>query len=107
MEVKMMKYQVLRQPVRYAVGVLIILLAVSVLCVTVGQGIYAATLAKNTEEQYTTVAIPGLELQRNANPQYAQVTEFVESIIHDDLGVVRQLVYPGRSSAPACRSCYR
>ena len=95
----MIKHQILRSPVRYAVGVVIILLAVSVLCVTVGQGMYAATLAKDTEEKFTTIAVPHLELQRYANPQYTQVTEFVENIIRSTPGVIQRVVYPGRSTA--------
>ena len=95
----MLKHKILRQPVRYAVGVLIMLLAVSILCVTVGQGLYAAALAKETEEKHVTIAVPGLEIQSGGNPQYGEVTAFVEDAIANSPGLVRQIVNSGMASA--------
>ena len=95
----MLKHKILRQPVRYAVGVLIMLLAVSILCVTVGQGLYAAALAKETEEKHVTIAVPGLEIQSGGNPQYGEVTAFVEDAIANSPGLVRQIVNSDMASA--------
>ena len=47
-----MKYQILRRPVRYMAGVLMILVAVATLCVTGSQSMYARLLVEKIENAY-------------------------------------------------------
>ena len=95
----MLKHKILRQPVRYAVGVLIILLAVSVLCVTVGQGMYAVALKREVEENYTTIALPGIEVQPGDTSRYDEITAFLEETARQYPGLVRGRASIGLASA--------
>lgn len=55
-----MKYfrQLLRQPLKFIAGVIVVSLAVSILCVCLGQSIAADKTEATLEYHFTTIALP-------------------------------------------------
>ena len=94
-----MKYQILRRPVRYMAGVLMILVAVATLCVTGSQSMYARLLVEKIENEYVTVAVPSLEIQKGGNPKYDEITTFVNDTVVSRPDLVHGTVKPGVASA--------
>ena len=95
----MLKHQVLRRPVRYAVGVLIILLAVSIFCVTVSQCLYAIAIKKETNDKFTTIALPVVEYQLGDDSQYQEITAYLEELDQSHPGIIREFASIGLASA--------
>ena len=95
----MLKHKILRQPVRYAVGVLIILLAVSIFCVTVSQCLYAIVIRKETNDKFTTIALPVVEYQLGDDSQYQEITAYLEELNQTNPGIIREFASIGLASA--------
>ena len=95
----MPKMHILRQPVRYAVGVLIILLAVSIFCVTVSQCLYATAIKKETNDKFTTIALPVVEYQLGDDSQYQGITAYLEELNQTNPGIIREFASIGLASA--------
>ena len=95
----MPKMHILRQPVRYAVGVLIILLAVSIFCVTVSQCLYATAIKKETNDKFTTIALPVVEYQLGDDSQYQEITAYLEELNQTNPGIIREFASIGLASA--------
>ena len=95
----MLKHKILRQPVRYAVGVLIILLAVSIFCVTVSQCLYAIVIRKETNDKFTTIALPVVEYQLGDDSQYQEITAYLEELDQSHPGIIREFASIGLASA--------
>ena len=95
----MLKHKILRQPVRYAVGVLIILLAVSIFCVTVSQCLYATAIKKETNDKFTTIALPVVEYQLGDDSQYQEITAYLEELNQTNPGIIREFASIGLASA--------
>ena len=95
----MLKHKILRQPVRYAVGVLIILLAVSIFCVTVSQCLYATAIKKETNDKFTTIALPVVEYQLGDDSQYQEITAYLEELDQSHPGIIREFASIGLASA--------
>lgn len=55
--------QLLRQPLKTVSGILLMTLAVSILCVCVGQALAAYTTKQDLDRRFTTVAIPSIRTQ--------------------------------------------
>lgn len=53
--------QMLRQPLKYFAGVVLLTLAVAVLCVCLGQALAAKTTKEDLDRQFSTVAIPSVQ----------------------------------------------
>lgn len=72
--------QMLRQPMKTAFGIILVTLAVTVLCVGVGQAIDAKVTAKNLEESFDTVAIqsPQSILDESYNVNWENITELAQ-----------------------------
>ena len=95
----MLKHKILRQPVRYAVGVLIILLAVSIFCVTVSQCLYAIVIRKETNDKFTTIALPVVEYQLGDDSKYQEITAYLEELARTNPGIIREFASIGLASA--------
>ena len=95
----MLKHKILRQPVRYAVGVLIILLAVSIFCVTVSQCLYATAIKKETNDKFTTIALPVVEYQLGDDSKYQEITAYLEELARTNPGIIREFASIGLASA--------
>ena len=95
----MPKMHILRQPVRYAVGVLIILLAVSIFCVTVSQCLYATAIKKETNDKFTTIALPVVEYQLGDDSKYQEITAYLEELARTNPGIIREFASIGLASA--------
>ena len=53
--------QLLRQPLKTLLGVILMTLAVAVLCVCVGQALAAQTTKQQLDERFSTVAVPSMQ----------------------------------------------
>ena len=94
-----MKLEILRRPMRYTVGVLIILLAVSIFCVTVSQCLYAIVIRKEINDKFTTIALPVVEYQLGDDSQYQEITAYLEELDRTNPGIIREFASIGLASA--------
>ena len=94
--------QMLRQPLKTALGGVLIALAVAVLCVCVGQALSVRSATEMLKEQFTTVAIPlGSEDDRGgAVPRVDEETlTWLEKIRQENPGMIRSIARHGILSA--------
>lgn len=108
-----MKYfrQLLRQPLKFIAGVIVVSLAVSVLCVCLGQSIAANKTEEALEYNFTTVALPTTKYQYvqkefNGIPYIAfseslpeEIVNWIEQAISDNPELIEAVAAPGLASA--------
>lgn len=82
--------QVLRQPIKFIAGLILMTVAAAILCICVGQALAARNTAKELDQQFTTVAVP---VQIN---HYTLVVDGIEQD-HDKLSVVYEDNYAEES----------
>ena len=66
--------QVLRQPIKFIAGLILMTVAAAILCICVGQALAARNTAKELDDQFTTVAVP---VQKNLR------TIIIDGILQD------------------------
>lgn len=70
--------QLLRQPLKLLLGVILMTLAVAVLCICVGQALAAETTKKALDERFSTVAIPSLQEDLEGAEQFLVEDELLQ-----------------------------
>lgn len=71
--------QLLRQPMKTLSGILLITLAVSILCVCLGQSITAANMEANLEDLFTSVALITNKHQYSSSSTYDEINGYQSS----------------------------
>lgn len=108
-----MKYlrQLLRQPLKLISGIIVVSLAVSILCVCLGQSIAADKTESSLEYNFTTVALPTtkyqyVEKEFNGIPYTAfseslpeEVVNWIEQTVSNHPELVETVAAPGLASA--------
>jgi hypothetical protein len=97
--------QLLRQPLKTLMGVLMVTLAVAILCVCVGQAIAVRTTTQKLNQQFSTVAIPeGKEITNGFQSLTSPVLEqefiaWLEKTAAENPEIVKQIYRHGILSA--------
>lgn len=113
-----MKYfrQLLRQPLKFIAGVTVVSLAVSILCVCLGQSIAAGKTEATLEYQFTTIALPTTkynyseshftDFEGNNIPHLSwsqtlpeEIVEWISNTVQARTDLVETLAAPGLASA--------
>ena len=113
-----MKYfrQLLRQPLKFIAGVIVVSLAVSILCVCLGQSIAADKTEATLEYHFTTIALPTTkynysesyftDFEGNKIPYLSwsqtlpeEIVDWIENTIQTRTDLVETLAAPGLASA--------
>lgn len=113
-----MKYfrQLLRQPLKFIAGVIVVSLAVSILCVCLGQSIAADKTEATLEYHFTTIALPTTkynysesyftDFEGNKIPYLSwsqtlpeEIAEWISNTIQTRADIVETLAAPGLASA--------
>lgn len=90
--------QLVRQPLKTLLGVILMTLAVAVLCVCIGQALAAQTTKKTLDERFSTVAIPSLQEDIGGIDRYLvedELLEWLEEIASEHPEIVKT-VAPNR-----------
>lgn len=104
--------QLLRQPMKTLAGLLLVVMAVSVLCVCLGQALAAAVMEDNIDKSFTTVALPtnkyqfssaidesGLPVSVINRHLPADVAEWIEEMAEQHPEIIKSIHTPGFASA--------
>ena len=97
--------QLLRQPLKYLSGILLLTLAVAVLCVCVGQSIAARTTEQALIDRFTTIAIPRVNEKANGDVDAStfllddELLSWLEQTAAENPDVVKEISRAGMLSA--------
>lgn len=94
--------QLLRQPLKLLLGVILMTLAVAVLCICVGQALAAETTKKALDERFSTVAIPSLQEDLSGTQQILveeELLQWLQDMAQKHPDIVRGIAPNGMLSA--------
>ena len=94
--------QLLRQPLKTLLGVVLMTLAVAVLCICVGQMLAAQSTKNVLDQQFSTVAIPSLQEDLTGADQLLvedELLQWLENMARENPGIMKNVAYNSVISA--------